>query len=70
MCDVFLVLFLGNHLQPLVNQLNFPFIMAHALLFEDIFDVRQLNPDGKKFEKGKQFCPRLLLLSEWLVLLL
>ena len=23
-----------------------------AILFEDIFDVRQLNPDGKKFEKG------------------
>jgi len=23
-----------------------------TILFEDIFDVRQLNPDGKKFEKG------------------
>jgi hypothetical protein len=21
-------------------------------LFEDIFEVRQLNPDGKKFDKG------------------
>jgi len=23
------------------------------ILFEDIFDVRQINPDGKKFEGGK-----------------
>lgn len=22
-------------------------------LFEDIFEVRQLNPDGKKFDKGE-----------------
>lgn len=21
-------------------------------LFEDIFEVRQINPDGKKFDKG------------------
>jgi hypothetical protein len=27
--------------------------MAHAILFEDIFELKQLNPDGKKFERGK-----------------
>ena len=30
-------------------------IMAHSILFEDIFDVKQINPDGKKFERGS-FC--------------
>ena len=27
-------------------------IMVQAVLFEDIFDVRVLNENGKKFEKG------------------
>jgi hypothetical protein len=27
--------------------------MSSAILFEDIFDVRQMNPDGKKFERGQ-----------------
>ena len=27
--------------------------MASAILFEDIFDIKQINPDGKKFENGK-----------------
>jgi hypothetical protein len=26
--------------------------MVQAVLFEDIFDVRVLNENGKKFEKG------------------
>lgn len=25
-------------------------------LFEDIFEVRQVNPDGKKFDKGALVC--------------
>ena len=25
--------------------------MAQAILFEDVFEVRQLNPDGKKFDR-------------------
>ncbi len=32
------------------NQ-NYQKTMATEL-FEDIFEVRQLNPDGKKFDKG------------------
>lgn len=27
--------------------------MASALIFEDIFEVGALDPDGKKFDKGK-----------------
>ena len=26
--------------------------MASNILFEDIFDVKKLNPEGKKFDKG------------------
>ena len=29
--------------------------MASAILFEDIFDIKQINADGKKFENGKNF---------------
>jgi len=29
-----------------------PSFMSQAILFEDIFDVKKINPDGKKFEKG------------------
>ena len=29
--------------------------MSHAVLFEDIFEIRQINPDGKKFERGQKF---------------
>lgn len=25
-----------------------------GILFEDIFDVKDIDPDGKKFERGKQ----------------
>jgi hypothetical protein len=27
-------------------------IMAQAILFEEIFDIRALNENGKKFERG------------------
>ena len=27
--------------------------MAQSILFEDIFDIRQINPDGKKFDRGQ-----------------
>ena len=26
-----------------------------GVLFEDIFDVKDVDPDGKKFERGKSF---------------
>lgn len=26
--------------------------MANAVLFEDIFEVKHINPDGKKFDRG------------------
>lgn len=25
-----------------------------GVLFEDIFDVKDIDPDGKKFDRGKQ----------------
>jgi len=25
-----------------------------GILFEDIFDVKDIDPDGKKFERGKK----------------
>ena len=28
-----------------------------AILFEDIFQVNDVNPDGKKFERGRQCTP-------------
>ena len=28
--------------------------MASALIFEDIFEVGVMDPDGKKFDKGKR----------------
>jgi hypothetical protein len=31
--------------------------MSHPILFEDIFEVKQLNPDGKKFERGRHSQP-------------
>jgi len=27
-----------------------------GVLFEDIFDVKDIDPDGKKFERGLYFC--------------
>ncbi len=26
-----------------------------GVLFEDIFDVKDIDPEGKKFDRGKQF---------------
>ena len=35
-----------------------------GVLFEDIFDVKDIDPDGKKFDRGKKvrFCGMLLCL--------
>lgn len=30
---------------------NYSIVMA-GILFEDIFDVKDIDPDGKKFERG------------------
>jgi len=27
-----------------------------GVLFEDIFDVKDIDPDGKKFERGEYLC--------------
>lgn len=37
-------------------------------LFEDIFEVRQLNPDGKKFDKGMLLSTLLLFILLLLLL--
>ncbi len=29
--------------------------MSQIILFEDIFDIGQINPDGKKFERGIEY---------------
>jgi len=31
------------------------------ILFEDIFDVKDIDPDGKKFERGTMYIHRLSL---------
>jgi hypothetical protein len=30
--------------------------MADTILFEDIFDVKDIDPDGPKFDRGMPFC--------------
>ena len=27
-----------------------------GVLFEDIFDVKDIDPEGKKFDRGKEWC--------------
>ena len=27
-----------------------------GVLFEDIFDVKDIDPDGKKFDRGRRMC--------------
>lgn len=28
--------------------------MADTILFEDIFDVKEIDPDGQRFDRGKK----------------
>ena len=41
----------GCALSPLCYSCG-PFTMA-GILFEDIFDVKDIDPEGKKFDRGK-----------------
>ena len=34
-----------------------------GVLFEDIFDVKDIDPDGKQFDRGKMLWKQILLLS-------
>ena len=62
------LLFTDDCKEEVNNDLIFPLIWSHcssfdsssrkmvqAVLFEDIFDVRVLNENGKKFERGSTF---------------
>ena len=52
-CLTCLAIFSLTH--SLTHSIASDIIMASAILFEDIFDIKQINADGKKFENGKNF---------------
>ena len=43
---------ISTSLESYVEHVNLIFNMA-GVLFEDIFDVKDIDPEGKKFDRGK-----------------
>lgn len=35
-----------------LSSVSVPFVVMAGVLFEDIFDVKDVDPDGKKFDRG------------------
>ena len=40
------------HLDTYLSRVRTNFTMADTILFEDIFDVKDIDPDGPKFDRG------------------
>ena len=56
--------------QTTITNLNFPernisnrLLEMAGVLFEDIFDVKDIDPEGKKFDRGKKYLFIIFLIS-------